>query len=569
MRDKFIYLLALLLAVSVGYFVVEPYWKLYEGCSNKDFLSWDGNLRFIQSIRFSSELKNFEIIDAIFRVLDTPTWPPMRMLLSSPIVLIFGADPTKDIFLTLVTFLILVFTFILILIDFGTPVILWIIGGFIFPVFLFLNQNFITYTFSPMLELQGGLFFILSIYYFYKWNREQSKRNSILLGIFSFLLYFTKYPYGYIFVFISFLFLLVLETESVIFFGIRYIVLSVKKFRPILFMILVLVSLKFIPIDAKIATHIKFFTFLIGFLDITHFIYSRKEEHRKMGYQKIISLFQMILLPILVWTFSHPDRFRSSNGTLNHIQSEGKMVGMVVEKNLSYYSDFFQALFFEGWEKNFGILLLVVTTISFIYSIIQYRKNKNLSFSFLAGFFLFASLIIMTIITENHQSRHVYHLIPTLALIIFMGKGWKYNSWFLAIFSLVVIWISLTKEINKSNVCFSSNAPVYEIPRFFLKESREKLNKPAYLLNRIEEFHYNHADLELVAARVSYEKDISLSIFKTELKAKQDKIEQILSIGRSCDNRVMVPVILSAKRDWKEVYRKEQEDKSACLQIYE
>ena len=75
-------------------------------CPYIDFLSWDGNLRFITSLRMMDSIRNFELFSFFKLLLDAPTWPTFRNLIQSSVFFVFGGNGKTDTFIT-VSFLVL------------------------------------------------------------------------------------------------------------------------------------------------------------------------------------------------------------------------------------------------------------------------------------------------------------------------------------------------------------------------------------------------------------------------------------------------------------------------------
>ena len=113
----------------------------------------------------------------------------------------------------------------------------------------------------------------------------------------------------------------------------------------------------------------------------------------------------------------HPDRFSSSSSTLAHVQSEGHMVGEVVEKNLDYYLVFFKAITNDSFLPEWiGIILFVIMLLSVAYGYFVYFKEKRIENHFFFSLFSFLTILVLTFFTPNHQARHVYHLLPAIAV---------------------------------------------------------------------------------------------------------------------------------------------------------
>ncbi|MGQ2800560.1 hypothetical protein ACT54M_08980 [Leptospira santarosai] len=257
--SKFLYLgLFLPQFVILGIYFRKLYLKFLSFCPNRNFLTWDPDARLVTSIRFAEAFRSFDPITIVRLIFDSPTWPVLRNFPEAWILLVFGPEGTP---VSLFTFGELILLFLIV------PWVLFrfskrksrIAPAFLFPLVwagLLQNPGFMHYSFSGMLEIQGGLFFLPAILAFWELQRycsdeaeishsspksdfllqEDSKRidsgflftKSVPAGSYSpwflfisvNLLFHTKYPYGYIFIFFGCLFLITFrfsETREIIF----------------------------------------------------------------------------------------------------------------------------------------------------------------------------------------------------------------------------------------------------------------------------------------------------------------------------------------------------------------
>lgn len=51
-----------------------------------------------------------------------------------------------------------------------------------------------------------------------------------------------------------------------------------------------------------------------------------------LKFERLVTLLKWVYLPIVIFVLTHPDRFSSSSSSLVHIQTEGHMVGVTLEK---------------------------------------------------------------------------------------------------------------------------------------------------------------------------------------------------------------------------------------------
>ncbi|ABJ77778.1 hypothetical protein IQB76_03590 [Leptospira borgpetersenii serovar Hardjo-bovis] len=244
--------------VILGIYFHKLYLKFLSFCPNRNFLTWDPDARLVTSIRFAEGFRSFDPVVIVRLIFDSPTWPVLRNFPEALIVLIFGPGGTL---VSLFTFGELVLLFLIV------PWVLFrfskqenrIAPALLFPIVwagLLQNPGFMHYSFSGMLEVQGGLFFLPAALAFWELQRycfdkaeilrssrnpnsflqEDSKQiNSGFISVTSIstdsyspwflcisvnLLFHTKYPYGYIFIFFGCLFLITFrfdETKQFIF----------------------------------------------------------------------------------------------------------------------------------------------------------------------------------------------------------------------------------------------------------------------------------------------------------------------------------------------------------------
>jgi hypothetical protein len=520
-----------------------------EYCNNKYFLSWDGNLRFVSALRLSDDLRNWNLISFIAKILDTPTWPPLRNLFQVIGFAVNGANPEQDIWINVITIIFLGLIFSFLISNLITEPANVLLGGIIVITITLLSPSFLTYTFSSMLEIQGSVFMLLSIWGVWEFLQEDSSQKKLyFLAISVFLLYFTKYPFGYVFLFLLTGLLLLLQPTLNLFFVIRYFTFSIYKRSPGIllgFPILLLGILG--KWDGKTGHYLRYFAILVLVTDFCYYLYAQKKEILNLGYEKIYKLFWYLFFPIIFWTISHPDRFGSSSGTISHIQSEGKAVGDLVDKNFGYYLDFFRVLFLETWTPIYlGIILgFAIITIAIV-GWYRYYKNHKQNLSMILGWFILGSVFGLGVLTPNHQSRHIYHLIPATAFIILVGitENFTKTKRFIfllmtAVFVLAIAFFSIKERILTTNLCFSSNYPIYELPNYYRKEFPDIFQKNIFLLNRIEPWHYNHADTELVAATIAYNNRIKLALTSKEFRKNNNNYKRIVSVGRACKNNLL------------------------------
>ncbi|HNF13667.1 MAG TPA: hypothetical protein PK453_08355 [Leptospiraceae bacterium] len=560
------------------YYILNLFWTAYLTCPNRDFLSWDGDLRFISALGLLDSFRNLNFGDFVFKILDTPTWPVLRNLIQAAVLGIWGLNTDYDSLITVVQFGLMIFCVLLILWkDFH-------FAGLLFSVLLFFSllsaSDFIIYIFSPMLEIQGALFFLLSVHFSYICVRRKSPSHSELLkaGISIFLLLQTKYPYGYMFLFCLFLFLFFSETSYSAFFFIRYLLYSLYR-KSGLFsfsaVLLILFLLSKGHISSRLSKNIFYVLLISGTADFVLYIIREKASLFNLGYEKIINIFKYLFLPSVLWVISHPDRLGSSAGTISHVQMEGYGVGEAVEKNLDYYLYFFKTVFFSFWDRPYSIIisgtfLFALTLFLFLAFRKGFRHVSRFQYFF---FFLFAGILGLSVLTPNHQKRHILHLLPLWPFIALYGfrdacfiiikyisalitrtEELKFFSYILQsnarkysvlLFQTVCLGTALffmhdqmTKiplRLQNVNLCFSGKQNIYETPRELKTLAADLVRENTVFLSTVEDWHYNKPDTELVIRILTFKNRVKLSFRAEDFQKKKNAFSQILIGGKNCD----------------------------------
>ncbi len=563
-------------------------------CPYLDFLSWDGNLRFITSLRMMDSIRNFEIFNFIKLVLDAPTWPTFRNLIQTFVFLIFDITGKSDTYIT-VSFLVL--TLISFPIIFSYPKynlrsIFYSLLGFLL---LFYSNTYLLYSFSSMLEVQGGFFSLLFIYFFYRFQIQKSNIFPVFISLF--LTYQTKYPYGYINIFFIIIYYIIfynsdfykLLSEYTLFLKNKKIIFTYI----FLFLILGISILLKNYLPGKLSFYLKYSFILIFYSINLIFILN----NYKVNKSKIMEILIFVVFPILLFTILHPDRVGSSMGTISHIQADGKAVGDITKHDLNYYISFFYIIYYDIWNNSeIGIIFFVIQCLSVIKILnifsnsrffdknfqiielfrlilnkIELNRNKFLTKnpSFLYSFYILISLIGLTFLTPNHQSRHVFHLYPILivsTLLYFKNSTISFNlknklnkylilkfifyaKKILFILFLLLMFIYLNNFIlniynNKFKdkyLCYGGIIDIYDSPIFFEKELPTLLNENTFLINKIEIEHLNKVDTELVFSKIAYIKRSKLALTEREYLKNPEIYNTIIVAERICsDNQIVI-----------------------------
>ena len=562
-------------------------------CPYIDFLSWDGNLRFITSLRMMDSIRNFDIFNFIKLLLDAPTWPTFRNLIQTFVFFIFDITGKSDTYIT-VSFLVL--TSLSFPIIFSIPKnnlrsIFYSLLGFLL---LFYSNTYLLYSFSSMLEVQGGFFSLLFIYFFYRFQIQKSNIFPVFISLF--LTYQTKYPYGYINIFFIFIYYIIfynsdfykLLSEYTLFLKNKKIIFTYI----FLFLILGISILLKNYLPGKLSFYLKYSFILIFYSINLIFILN----NYKVNKSKIMEILIFVVFPILLFTILHPDRVGSSMGTISHIQADGKAVGDTTIHNLSYYISFFYIIYYDIWNNSeLGIIFFVTQCLSIIKILnifsnsrfldkkiqiielskfllikIELNRNKFLTKnpSFLYSFYILISLIGLTFLTPNHQSRHVFHLYPILivsTLLYFKNSTISFNLknkldknivlkfifyskkiLFILFFLLMFIYLNnfilniYNNKFKDKYLCYGGIIDIYDTPLFFEKELPTLLNENTFLINKIEIEHLNKVDTELVFSKIAYIKRSKLALTEREYLKNPEIYRTIIVAERICsDNQIV------------------------------
>lgn len=547
--------------VILGIYFQKLYSKFVSFCPNQNFLTWDPDARLITSIRLAEAFRSFDPITVLRLTFDSPTWPVLRNFPEAIAVLMFGAGGTPVSLFTFVELIVLFLIVPWILFRFNESKD-WIGVSLLFPLIwagLLQNPGFMHYSFSGMLEIQGGLFYLPAVLSFWELQRSSDERKNSyspwFLCISANLLFHTKYPYGYIFIFFGCLFLFVFrfeETKTIIF----KILNSYGLFRgarsfasvPILISIFFVV-LSFVlskeALPGKSKAFLRYAGALVFWISISVAFWKifyasklRKNDNENSSREAISSdgnffvwknFWTYVILPIGSWVLLHPDRFSSSSSTIQHAQGAGLLPGQGDDSifSLTYFYEIVENSSyapFGGWILGFGLVLGILLG-SF-----RYQKTKKVA----ASFFIFLSVLIsivgLTLMTPNHQPRHIYHLYPALSIAIALFCYEEFFSETNRIFSVLVYSIFLIFTLGhwtwknhslweRTNLCFSG----VDRGLFFTADDAEEVfkksvDRPSVLWNQLPLEHHNRPDVTLSFYRAGFEN-------RREVREKRKKEE--------------------------------------------
>ncbi|MCX7999608.1 MAG: hypothetical protein N3A69_11765, partial [Leptospiraceae bacterium] len=321
--DYSFFSLSILLALGVHFYYSLELWKLFEtNCVNKEFLTWDPELRFITTLKMMHYLRNGDIFSYLMLVFDAPHWPSLRNVFESLVFFITSPKPEYVIFITYCFYLALPVSILAVLwMEKISP--LWV-GLFLLIFCLGLSQteSLQLYAFTGMMEVQGAFFFTLVAYIIAKIytssNFPENKRLGWMSFIFTTFLFHTKYPYGYLLMLCLILLEVFLFSKSTLQYAKSYWDFFKKNWYINFRFWIVLIALIFLLLPkayltGKLPNYLRYVIVLFVVIDIFIFFYRTptSEENARLHF-----LLKWVIFPILFWMLAQPDRIGSYSGQI-------------------------------------------------------------------------------------------------------------------------------------------------------------------------------------------------------------------------------------------------------------
>jgi hypothetical protein len=424
---------AILLGVMT-YFVTHSFYvweqKYQEECVNKDLLGWDGNLRFTSVIEYNEDIKGGRPGRAILEILQSPTWPPLRKVIS--LLLSFFSEfpnPVVDTYIS---------SFFSVLLLGLLPACGWFIlrkeeglwAGAVSGLIVLTMREFPIYSFAAMLETQGMVFLLIACTAYYL-NRDAGFASGrgrryvgwlLLLGFFG--LFMTKYPYGMLMLIAAGMLEAMSYTRRFVEFMRRHL-LPHYWIRPsLIFPALVLFALFIfafhgplgLPEARKFYKQLFYGAVVLAFIDLNVFFYRNGSSVRAVLMRHHIRFYIWAVLPIMIWFLSSPDRFGAFLGAGLHEQDSGRV--------------FLWSLLAETLKNP--VLMPLIVAVLLLGLIVIARSRSNLRawvrdpLNAVILLILF-NLLLLELMTANKQFRHIYHLVPALILFSFLVLFRRYR----------------------------------------------------------------------------------------------------------------------------------------------
>lgn len=435
-------LAAIPLCLIAGWLVIqalETTWLLYGvRCPNVDVLSWDGNLRMIDSLDQFQEFRAGLWLAGLAPYFDAPTWPPLRAAIMQAVYQVHssGPDASLDVTVSFVFYLLLFPSLLLIAPELTRD---WLRGAlaFFFAALLLIHSRQLPmYGVSGMLESQGMFFYLWSAYFLYKVYEWQSLRaedqralhirRRFLFGLFFFSqgLYHTKYPYG-IMLALAFFAYDALRNPG------QYLDLAslawTQRYRGWrrLLLVFVLGSVllfalgKAAPgLNSKSFKYIFYAATLLLLIDFHAYLWRFRARFLKLFDSASRQIYTVMVLPMLVWTYLQPDRLSSVLGTQQRSQEETQSYLLSLAKNV--------------FDSPLPLLVVGAASLIGLIAVAAYvfRSGPDSTEDRLTRFYRAFSrpiaavllitlfqVLILEFLTGNKQLRHVYHLIPAGLLL--------------------------------------------------------------------------------------------------------------------------------------------------------
>ncbi|UMQ59429.1 hypothetical protein [Leptospira interrogans] len=501
-------ILLCLFALGLTFYMGFRHWEIFiRTCTLKDILTWDENIRLNVVLDQYQDFREFRIWRAFFPFLESPTWPPLRSLFSLILLIIPGdmSITEKDSLLGLV-FYGLCFPSILYIV-YKITGSLWKAGlTSILTLALTLHTTETpSYSLSSMLETQGMFFLLWTYYTLYKvysftypdsfrypFEKKEKIELSVFLSLFG--LFFTKYPYGLLLFIAIFFYELISKNKeyyNILKFSLNERYRGVRRIF-IVFVVLLVLSLPVlrattnINLDQRKFKLIIYYCTVLLFIDFNLFLYTRREEWKKIAPSSIRVLYLYAIAPSLAWIFSNPDRVMS---LINAQMIVNEFVKSFILALFSAPSSTIPVshVFQEPWIFRiffFGVFALILIFFriknkgNFFYSVSQTLKDPLVAVTSI----LFLQYLVIDATTGNKQLRHVFAPLPTLFTIFslwvfrFIEEDSKKLKYAAIVFGTVVFIWSSSLYVREGGLLSDS---FEKVQYFCLKGFRTDLFQPA------------------------------------------------------------------------------------------
>lgn len=544
------WLLSSVTLIFFFYCTVYMYGLFHSQCINKEFLTWDPELRYIITLKMMNFLREGKIFHFIGVFFDSPHWPSLRNVIESIIFLFIDHSSDKVILFTYLFFIFIpVSIFILLFSLYKIDLTFGILFCF-FILTLLQSDPLWLYSLTGMLELQGAFLFPFVSYItwkvFHDPNFLQHRKNGWITFLVTFLLYQTKYPYGYMLVLFLVIFHTFIFPKETWNFGWSYLITYKTPKKKIFSILSLIIFFYFIAfkgnLTGKLPGYLIYSSLLFFLIDFFIFFFrtANKEENLRLYF-----LIQWILFPIILWIMIQPDRFGSYSGQITHVETQGFNPGQEIDKNLDYLLVFFTEFIMNGFKEfHLSYLILIGNIFLMMFGLFNVYKGKEISLSFYFSTISLLTFLELSLFTSNRLARHTYHLYPTMILsivlfVIPLSLEHKRKAILLSIFLLGMVTFPFLRNpllsLQKTEICYTGHDPNdYMTPKWIESIGLSRLEKNTILYNMVNPLHVNKADTEYLLYKIAYDRRLKVLFDPKRASQLKNEYDEIWITGNSC-----------------------------------
>lgn len=393
----------------VGGWKIQRDWTEFAACPNRDVLTWDANLRMLQTLDVRDDFVHGKVFRAIGNILESPTWPPLHGLIALVAYLFTSPSTVVEAGIGMLFFALTIALLAAMALYVGKSEELVISASLSFVasvIILSHTRELAAYATSAMLETQGMFFLALTMLALYRSFRNG--KGITLLTFSSLGLFLTKYPYGHILVMAVVPVAIAAHFESIgpmiAFLRKRYRGVALILPGALMLLIAALAMARFLPegiLKVKGFKYVFYGLVVMLWIDLNWKFYRARAE---LNWIPAVwkTIYISVVTPILFLTFLNPDRFSSTVGTQLHEQDSAR----------SFLLSFFDLT--DSPVPLFAFAGLLV--LSIVVAAIKRKSKLTRDPLFAMLLVLIMHVLILEFLTANKQLRHLYHLLPAILL---------------------------------------------------------------------------------------------------------------------------------------------------------
>jgi hypothetical protein len=546
------WLLSSLTLIFFFYCTVYMYGLFYSQCINKEFLTWDPELRYIITLKMMNFLREGKIFHFVGVFFDSPHWPSLRNVIESIFFLFTNHSSDKVILFTYLFFVFMPISFFVLLLSIYKMNLTFGILFCFFVLTLLQSDPLWLYSLTGMLELQGAFLFPFVSFLTWKVFHDpiftQHRKNGWITFLITFMLYQTKYPYGYMLVLFLVVFHTLIFPKDTWNFGWSYLITYRSPKKKIFSIISLIILSLFIAfkgnLSGKLPGYLLYSSILFFLIDFFLFFFRTADNEKNV---RIYFLIQWILFPIILWIMIQPDRFGSYSGQITHVETQGFNPGQEIDKNLDYLLVFFTEFIMNGFKEfHLSYLILVGNIFLVMFGIFNIYKRKEISLSFYFSSISLLTFLELSLLTSNRLARHTYHLYPTMILsivlfLVSMSIEHKQKALLLSIFLLGIVSFPFIKNpllsLQKTEICYTGyDQNDYITPKWIESIGQSRLQKNTIVYNMVNPLHVNKADTEYLLYKISYDRKLKALFDPKRASQLKNEYEEIWITGNSCSS---------------------------------